>query len=158
MAFAEATVCARGQRNGARSLLEDDAPAATPGRRAVPLAQFRDSYIVAEDRDGLLMIDQHVAHERVLFERYLSDAAKGEVDVQRLLFPKTIELTADEAAVYESEAGEFARLGFLLAPFGGTSVKLDGVPAFAKDVSPDRLIRGLLGEAAAVKSVATAGR
>lgn len=139
----------------AESFLEDDSAAVTPGRRAVPLAQYRDSYIVAQDREGLLIVDQHVAHERVLFERYLDDAARGEVDVQRLLFPKTIELTADEAAVFEAEAGEFARLGFLMEPFGGGSVKLDGVPAFAKDVSPDRLIRGLLGEAAATRSVAT---
>ena len=156
MAVAEAAVREYAPREAApASLLEDDGAAVTPGRRAVPLAQYRDSYIVAEDRDGLLIIDQHVAHERVLFERYLEDAARGEVDVQRLLFPKTIELTADEAAVFEAEAGEFARLGFLLEPFGGGSVKLDGVPAFAKDVAPDRLVRGLLGEAAATRSVAT---
>ncbi len=137
------------------SLLEEDAGAASPGRRAAPLAQYRDSYIVAQDRDGLLLVDQHVAHERVLYERYLEEADRGEVHVQRLLFPRTIELTPDEAATFESEAGEFARLGFLLEPFGQNAVKLDGVPAFAKDVTPDRLLRTLLGEAGTMRTAAT---
>ena len=139
----------------APSLLEEGSAAVDPGRRAVPLAQYKDSYIVAQDREGLLLIDQHVAHERVLFERYLGETERGEVHVQRLLFPRTIELAADEAVVFESEAGEFARLGFLVEPFGGNAVKLDGVPAFAKDVSPDRLLRELLGEAARTRSAAT---
>jgi DNA mismatch repair protein MutL len=139
----------------ARSLLDDESPAVDPGRRAVPLAQYKDSYIVAKDRDGLLIVDQHVAHERVLFERYLAEAERGEVHVQRLLFPRTLELPADEVVVLESEAGEFARLGFILEPFGGNAVKLDGVPAFAKDVPPDRLVRELLGEAARTRSAAS---
>ena len=137
------------------SLLGEGSPAVDPGHRAVPLAQYKDSYIVAQDREGLLLVDQHVAHERVLFERFLDEAERGEVHVQRLLFPKTIELPTDEALVFASEAEEFARLGFLLEPFGGTAVKLDGVPAFAKDVDPDRLVRQLLGEAARTRSVAT---
>jgi DNA mismatch repair protein MutL len=75
--------------------------------------------------------------------------------VQRLLFPKTIDVSAEEAVVFETEAGEFARLGFLLERFGGNTLKLDGVPAFAKDVAPDRLLRTLLGEAARTRSAAT---
>jgi DNA mismatch repair protein MutL len=138
-----------------RSLLEDDSPAVDAGRRAVPLAQYRDSYIVAADREGMLIVDQHVAHERVLFERYLAEAEAGTVAVQRLLFPRTIDLAPDEALTLEAEADEFARLGFLLEPFGGGSVKLDGVPAFAKDVAPDRLVRELLGEAGRTRTAAT---
>jgi DNA mismatch repair protein MutL len=137
------------------SLLDEGSAAVDPGRRAVPLAQYKDSYIVAQDREGLLLVDQHVAHERVLFERYLGETERCEVHVQRLLFPKTIELSTEEAVVLAAEAGEFARLGFLLEPFGGNTVKLDGVPAFAKDVSPDRLLRELLGEAARTRSAAT---
>jgi DNA mismatch repair protein MutL len=126
-----------------------------PGHHAVPLAQYRDSYIVAQDREGLVLVDQHVAHERVLFERYLADAERDVVSVQRLLFPKTIELTADEMIVIEDERDEFARLGFLLEPFGGTTVKLDGVPAFAKDVAPDRFLRELVGEASKARSASS---
>jgi len=156
-AVAETPVRAYAPQDGvaAPSLLEEGAAAVDPGRRAVPLAQYKDSYIVAQDREGLLIVDQHVAHERVLFERYLKETERGEVHVQRLLFPKTIELSADEAVVLASEAGEFGRLGFLLEPFGGNAVKLDGVPAFAKDVAPDRLLRELLGEAARTRSAAT---
>jgi DNA mismatch repair protein MutL len=139
----------------ARALLDEESPAVDPGRRAVPLAQYKDSYIIAKDRDGLILVDQHVAHERVLFERYLAEAERGDVHVQRLLFPKTIELTTDESIVMESEAPEFSRLGFVLEPFGGNAVKLDGVPAFAKDVDPGRLVRELLGEAARTRSAAT---
>ncbi len=141
--------------DAAPSLLEEGSAAVDAGRRAVPLAQYKDSYIVAQDKEGLLLVDQHVAHERVLFERFLEEAERGEVHVQRLLFPRTIELAADEALVFASEAEEFARLGFLLEPFGGNAVKLDGVPAFAKDVAPDRLLRELLGEAARTRSAAT---
>jgi DNA mismatch repair protein MutL len=137
------------------SFLDDASPAVEPGHRAVPLAQYKDSYIVAQDRDGLVLVDQHVAHERVLYERYLAEAERGEVQTQRLLFPKTIELTAEESVLLEAEAAEFARLGFLLEGFGGTTVKLDGVPAFAKDVAPDRLLRELLGEAARTPSAST---
>jgi DNA mismatch repair protein MutL len=137
------------------SFLDDDSPAVEPGHHAVPLAQYKDSYIVAQDREGLVLVDQHVAHERVLFERYLADAERDVVSVQRLLFPKTIELTADEMIVIEDERDEFARLGFLLEPFGGTTVKLDGVPAFAKDVAPDRFLRELVGEASKARSASS---
>jgi DNA mismatch repair protein MutL len=139
----------------APGLLEDGSAAVDPGRRAVPLAQYKDSYIVAQDRDGLLLVDQHVAHERVLFERYLSETERGEVHVQRLLFPKTIELSTEEAVVFDAEAREFSRLGFLLERFGGNTLKLDGVPAFAKDLAPDRLLHELLGEASRTRSAAT---
>jgi DNA mismatch repair protein MutL len=156
-AVAESPVRAYAPHDGgsAPSLLEDGSAAVDPARRAVPLAQYKDSYIVAQDREGLLLVDQHVAHERVLFERYLGEAERGEVHVQRLLFPRTIELAADEVVVFESEAEEFGRLGFLVEPFGGNAVKLDGVPAFAKDVPPDRLLRELLGEASRTRSAAT---
>lgn len=155
VAESQRTAYAAHEVAAAPSLLDDGSAAVDPGRRAVPLAQYKDSYIVAQDRDGLLLVDQHVAHERVLFERYLLETERGEVHVQRLLFAKTIELSADEAVVFDSEAGEFARLGFLLERFGGSAVKVDGVPAFAKDLAPDRLLRELLGEAARTRSAAT---
>jgi DNA mismatch repair protein MutL len=124
-------------------------------RRAAPLAQFRDSYIVAEDASGLVLVDQHAAHERVLFERYLEEAEQNRVDVQRLLFPVTIELAAHERAALETELDEFARLGFVVEPFGGNAVRLDGVPAIATDLDPESLFRELLGEAGRANAAAT---
>jgi DNA mismatch repair protein MutL len=138
-----------------RSFLDEDSAAAEPGRVAVPLAQYRDSYIVAQDAQGIVLVDQHVAHERVLYERYLDETERDEVPVQRLLFPKTIDLSPEEAAILETEASEFLRLGFPLEPFGERAVKLDGVPAVAGEIDPERLLRSLLGEAGRVKSVAT---
>jgi DNA mismatch repair protein MutL len=137
-----------------RGFFDADGPAPVPGRVATPLAQYRDSYIVAQDADGLVLVDQHVAHERVLYEKYLADAERNDVQVQRLLFPATIEVTAEEALVVEEEIEEFRRLGILLEPFGDKTLRLDGVPAVAKDVPPERLVRALIGEAARTRSAA----
>jgi DNA mismatch repair protein MutL len=143
----------------APTLGEDDTG---PRREAVPLAQFRESYIVAQDGEGLVLVDQHAAHERVLFEQYLADAESNRVEVQRLLFPVTVELAPDEAVVVEREREEFGRLGFRVEPFGERTIRLDGVPAVAAEVDAEALLRELLGEAAqahaAVSDVASLRR
>jgi len=120
--------------------------------RAVPLAQFQDSYIVAQDPQGLMLVDQHAAHERVLFERYLQEAERNRVEVQQLLFPVTVELAAHEKLILDEEVDEFRRLGFRVEPFGAHTVRLDGVPAVAAEVDPESLLRELLGEAAGARS------
>jgi len=129
-----------------------------PGRnrQAVPLAQINESYIVAQDRQGLVLIDQHAAHERVLFERYMAQAEDDQVEVQQLLFPLTIDLTVDEHILLQAELDEFRRLGFRLEDFGGHTVRLDGVPHYAADVDPESLLRELIGEARQVRTTAIA--
>jgi DNA mismatch repair protein MutL len=122
------------------------------GAHVVPLAQFRDSYIVAQDSQGLMLVDQHAAHERVLFERYLEEAERNRVEVQQLLFPVTVELATHEKLVFDEELDEFRRLGFRAEPFGAQTVRLDGVPAVAAEVDPESLLRELLGEAAGARS------
>jgi DNA mismatch repair protein MutL len=130
-----------------------EAPAEeVPAVRA--LAQYRESYIVAEDGDGLVLVDQHAAHERILFERYLAQAERNRVEIQRLLFARTLELGLHERTLLEDEADEFRRLGFLVEPFGGETVRIDGVPAVAADLDPGALLRELLGEAAQVRAAA----
>jgi DNA mismatch repair protein MutL len=124
-------------------------------QRATPVAQYRDSYIIAQDERGLVIVDQHAAHERVLFERYLREAERNDVEVQKLLFPVTVELAAHEYLLVENEAEELRRLGFLLEPFGGKTVRLDGVPAIASEVDPESLLRELLGEATRARSAAS---
>ncbi|MCP3979947.1 MAG: DNA mismatch repair endonuclease MutL [bacterium] len=123
-----------------------------PARRAVPLAQYRDSYVVAQDEQGILLVDQHAAHERVLFERYMEDAEQDRVEVQRLMFPLTLELTPDERVLLEEEADEFRRLGFQFEPFGGETYRLDAVPAVAGDLDPAQLVAELIGEAREARS------
>jgi DNA mismatch repair protein MutL len=118
----------------------------------VPLAQYRDSYIVAQDDRGLLIVDQHAAHERVLFDRYLAQAEEDRVEVQRLMFPLTVELSPQERILLEDEAEEFRRLGFRVESFGGATVRLDAVPAVAANLEPGALLQELLGDAARARS------
>jgi DNA mismatch repair protein MutL len=128
------------------------AQAGSTNRHAVPLAQYRSSYIVAQDASGLVLIDQHAAHERVLFERYLDEAEANAVGVQQLMFPVTIELAPHEAVLAEQEIEEFERLGFSIEPFGEQVVRLSGIPAIGDRVDPAALFRELLGEAAQAKA------
>lgn len=122
---------------------------------AMALGQFRESYIVAQDQQGLLLVDQHAAHERVLFERYLEDANNDVVERQSLMFPITIDCSADEFALMNAEIEEFRRIGFSIEPFGGFSFRLTEIPAVAGGVEPEELIRELLGDAATARSSTT---
>jgi len=115
---------------------------------AMPLGQYLESYIVAQDREGLLLVDQHAAHERVLFEKYLADAEGDVVEVQTLMFPLTLELSPDESSLLMAELDEFRRLGFRIEPFGGTTIQLRAIPAIVAGSEPTELIRELLGQAA----------
>lgn len=124
-----------------RPRLQDDDSA------AMPLGQYLESYIVAQDREGILLVDQHAAHERVLFEKYLADAEGDAVETQTLMFPQTVELSPDELALLMSELDEFRRLGFRIEPFGGTTVRVQAIPAIAGGSEPAELIRELLGQA-----------
>jgi len=94
-----------------------------------PLGQIYDSFIVAAGRDGLWIIDQHVAHERILFERVLKQMAAGRVEVQQLLMPMIIPLTIEQQTQYERIAGELQAAGFEVEPFGNRTVAVKAAPA-----------------------------
>src|SRR5205814_3585047 len=81
-----------------------------------PLGQLHDSFIVAAGRDGLWIIDQHVAHERVLFEQVLRQRAAGNVEIQRLLMPLVLQLTAGQQLEYARIADELNAHGFETEP------------------------------------------
>ncbi len=98
-------------------------------RTLKPLGQIRNSFILAVNEDGLWIIDQHVAHERVLFERVLRQRAAQHVESQRLLMPLVIELTPAQQAVFSEIAEELAHNGFEAEPFGARSVALKIAPA-----------------------------
>ena len=101
--------------------------AATDGNRP-RLWQVHRSWILAEVRDGLLLIDQHAAHERVLFERIMRGFESGGEEGQRLLFPLTIRLTAAEYALVEDLKGILQRAGFEVDGFGRDTVIVHSVP------------------------------
>ena len=95
----------------------------------VPLGQFRDTFIVAVDNDGIAIIDQHVAHERVLYERTLERLTTGRLESQRLLVPMIVELASAARQALIGRAADLDRLGFLVEEFGGSALRVDAVPA-----------------------------
>jgi len=94
-----------------------------------PLGQIRNSFILAVNDDGLWIIDQHVAHERVLFEKVLRQRAAQQVESQRLLLPHVLELTPAQQAIFGEIADELAHNGFEAEPFGARSVAVKVAPA-----------------------------
>jgi len=94
-----------------------------------PLGQIHDSFIIAAGRDGLWIIDQHVAHERILFERVLKQRASGNVEVQRLLMPLILQLTPEQQIEYARIADELESMGFETEPFGNRTIAVKAAPA-----------------------------
>ena len=105
------------------------APTLESLRTLRPLGQIRNSFILAVNEDGLWIIDQHVAHERVLFERVLRQRSARRVESQRLLMPLVIELTPAQQAIFSDIAEELAYNGFEAEPFGARSVAVKVAPA-----------------------------
>jgi DNA mismatch repair protein MutL len=94
----------------------------------VPLGQFRDTFIVAVDAEGVAIIDQHVAHERVLYERTLERLTAGRVESQRLLVPMLVEISAGGRQALMGRAADLDRLGFEVEEFGGDALRVSAVP------------------------------
>jgi len=110
------------------------------------LGQFRDTYILAAAPDGLVILDQHAAHERVLYEALLAAAAAARVERQRLLFPSILEVPAPRLAAFERAQDLLADLGFVIAPFGAGALRVEEVPASVPAAAAEALIRDLLAE------------
>jgi DNA mismatch repair protein MutL len=94
-----------------------------------PLGQLEESFIIATDDEGLLLIDQHVAHERVLFDKYRALEAERRSESQQLLVPETFDLTPAQAAVFDELAPELEKYGFELMRLSGRTVAIKAVPA-----------------------------
>jgi DNA mismatch repair protein MutL len=110
------------------------------------LMQFHRQWIVAEAREGLLIIDQHSAHERVLFERLMRAYGEGGAEAQRLLFPLTLRLTEQELHEVEQVRGLLARAGFEVEAFGTDTVIVHTVPNPHPWFDAERCIREMIGE------------
>ena len=109
-----------------------------------PLGQIRDSFILAVNPEGLWIVDQHVAHERVLFEKILKQRAAQEVESQRLLLPLVIELTLAQQAVFADIADELTRNGFEVEPFGARSIAVKIAPAGIDAPAVEHMLHELL--------------
>ncbi|TAN24263.1 MAG: DNA mismatch repair endonuclease MutL [Acidobacteria bacterium] len=113
-----------------------------------PLGQIRDSFIVAEGPSGLWLIDQHVAHERVLFEQISAARLSGAIDSQRLLMPLVVELEPGRALAFAEVAAELTASGFEAEPFGRNTVAVKAAPAGVAGEQVERLLREILEVAA----------
>jgi len=112
-------------------------------------AQLHETYIVAQTRDAVVIVDQHAAHERLVYERMKAALAAGGVARQSLLIPEIVELDAEEAAALAERAGELARLGLAIEAFGPGAVMVREVPALLGDTDVKGLVRDLAREAVA---------
>jgi DNA mismatch repair protein MutL len=110
----------------------------------VPLGQIDNSFIVAADGGALLLIDQHVAHERILFEKVLRQRSEGKVESQRLLLPLIIEINPRQQVILENITPELAACGFEVEPFGRKTVAIKASPAGLATTDVQQLLGELL--------------
>jgi len=116
------------------------------------IGQFRSAYILCQDESDLVMIDQHAAHERVVFEELRSSFTSSALEGQQLLFPETLELLPNESALLKEQQQLFARLGFELEHFGGNTWLLNSLPLSLSGHNYIQALRDLLEEIAAIGS------
>src|SRR5262249_2376986 len=135
--------------DGCGGVLADE-PQAIPDQLALaslkPLGQVRDSFILAVNADGLWIIDQHVAHERVLFERILREPARNRAaqEGQRMLMPLIVELTPGQQAVFTEISEELRHNGFEVELFGAKTIAVKSAPAGVEPVQVERMLLELL--------------
>jgi len=119
-----------------------DSLAALPDLR--PLGQLHESFIVAAGRDGLWIIDQHVAHERILFEQVLRQRAAGNIEVQQLLMPLVLQLTPSQQFEYSRIADELNAYGFETEPFGQRTLAIKAAPAAVGPADIEKIVFEIL--------------
>jgi DNA mismatch repair protein MutL len=108
---------------------QDAARGAVTIKPLIPLGQFRHTFIIAVDDDGVAVIDQHVAHERVLYERIMGRLTSGPLESQRLLTPILMDLPPDARSALLAHTDQLHQCGFEVEPFGPTSVRVTAMPA-----------------------------
>jgi len=123
--------------------IDTDFPSLLP-QNIKPLGQLHDSFIIAVDNDSLLLIDQHAAHERVLFEYFRNQRLQKQVDVQQVLIPETIDLTPGQAAAFEAVQPEIEASGFEIMRLSGRTIAIKAVPAGVQTSEARALLRELL--------------
>ena len=111
-----------------------------------PLGQIRESFILAVNQEGLWIIDQHVAHERVLFERVLKQRQTESIPVQKMLMPIVVQLTPGQQAIFAEISDELGRNGFEVELFGSKTVVVKAVPAGIESCDMEQMLSELLGD------------
>jgi DNA mismatch repair protein MutL len=106
--------------------------------------QIQDSYLVLETKEGMLVIDQHALHERILFEQLRRRVRDGKLEVQRLLIPEPIDLPAEQAALVLEAADALRELGLEVAEFGGNTILLSSYPTLLGRKPPHEIFKGVV--------------
>ena len=126
-------------------------PSQPHAREAVPpdhgllvIGQYDDLYIFCKSAQGLVVIDQHAAHERLLYEKFRHQYLEGNIAKQNLMFPESIELSIFQSQLVEKNKTELERFGFSLREFGGNTYIISAVPALAGKMSPTQLFIDVL--------------
>lgn len=111
-------------------------------------AQVHENYIIAQTATGMVIVDQHAAHERLVYEKLKAQMEKNGVAAQALLIPEIVELASDEAAQLLEIAEDLSRLGLTIEPFGGGAIAVRETPAILGEVNAEAMIRDILDELA----------
>ena len=118
-------------------------------------AQVHENYIIAQTDAGIVIVDQHAAHERLVYERLKRQMAENGVAAQALLIPEIVEMAAADAARLLDLAADLARLGLTIEPFGGNAIAVRETPAILGEVNAGRMLRDILDELADLDVSAT---
>jgi DNA mismatch repair protein MutL len=140
---AAATAAAVATAPTAPARVTPEAPA-DEGIAVPPLVQLRRTYLLFERDEGVVLIDQHSAHERVLYERFMGALERGEAPAQRLLFPLTMHLGPAQADAFEEHREQLERLGFEVEGFGGHTLLVRSVPMPHPRFDAERCLRETL--------------
>ena len=125
----------------------DDAPAAeTDYPLGAARAQLHENYIIAQTETGMVIVDQHAAHERLVYEKLKKQMRENGVAAQALLIPDIIELSASDCAGLLSVADDLAKMGLTIEPFGGTAIAVRETPAILGEVNAKNMLMDVLDE------------
>ena len=115
-----------------------------PAPNASPAIQLHNSYLVAQSDDGMIIIDQHALHERIMYEELSARIMRGPLESQRLLIPETIPVSSGQMAMLEQIQPLLERLGIEVAPFGPSTVAVQSFPSFLSKLEPGTFVTELL--------------
>lgn len=136
----------RRQESGLQASTSDDAPVPAPLGGVI---QIHRAYLVAETPDGLVIVDQHALHERILYEQLRGEISRGPLESQRLLLPETVDVPADQMAVLDAHAELLKRLGVELTAFGPGTIAAHACPSLLREPSLAGFVRDLVDKLAA---------
>jgi len=132
----------------APTVVQHEATSAEPSPPGLSRAiwQVHDKYIISQIKTGIMIVDQHVAHERILYERARANFENALASSQQLLFPQTIALSPADYALVKELTADLEHLGFDIKPFGRNTVVIEGIPADVRVGSEEKILQDLLDE------------